>query len=524
VAQDNGVPPLPRRVPSAERRPGSGPLARPVLSASDLDRIRAALDKADNGDLAQADADLLPAPTASGPGVATDETLAPPEVAAQPAPAAAAGSGAADAVPADAKLVPAQRPPAEQQPDHGDRETASPPGQRTAGPVPAPRENGQASPPQAPAHRGNGHASPEQVALPQRKRRAGRGKVALPPGNGQAAPEQAAVPQGNGQASLGKVRARPAPAPARPPKPAPPMAPVTPAGPSRPRGRGRTSRVVTGGAIMMLFLLSAGSAFLLTRHEGMPASRSADSQVAIRDRAAAWVASQVSRASLVSCDQVMCRALEAHRVPAADLLVLRPGAADPLRSSVIVVTAAVTRMVGSGPLDEDAPATLASFGSGDKRISIRMIFAQGAAAYASALRAGLAARKANESWLLNPRITMSAAARRQLATGQVDSRLVLTIANLASVKWPVRILTFGDQAPGASAGIPLRCAEVTVTGSRAGADLAGQARLMSGYVHGLEDFYVTARIQAVRLTGGREAVQIGFTAPSPLGWVSTSAS
>ena len=185
---------------------------------------------------------------------------------------------------------------------------------------------------------------------------------------------------------------------------------------------------------------------------------------------------------LVSCDQVMCRAIEAHGVPAADLLVLRPGGADPLRSSVIVVTAAVTRMVRSGRLAEDAPATLASFGSGGKRISIRMIFARGAAAYASALRAGLAARKANESWLLNPRITMSVVARQQLAAGQVDSRLVLTIANLAS-EWPVHIITFGDRAPGASPGIPLRCADVAVTGSRAGADLVGQARLMSVYVH-----------------------------------------
>jgi len=218
----------------------------------------------------------------------------------------------------------------------------------------------------------------------------------------------------------------------------------------------------------------------------------------------------------------MCRALEARGVPAADLLVLRPGAADPLRSSVIVVTAAVTRMVPSGRLAEDAPATLASFGSGGKRISIRVIFAQGAAAYASALRAGLAAREANESWLLNPRITMSVAARRQLATGQVDSRLVLTIANLAS-GWPVHIITFGDRAPGASTGIPLRCAELAVTGSRAGADLAVQARLMSAYAHRLEDFYVSARIQAVRLAGGRDVVQVGFTAPSPLGWVNTSA-
>jgi hypothetical protein len=272
----------------------------------------------------------------------------------------------------------------------------------------------------------------------------------------------------------------------------------------------------------MLFLLSAGSAFLLTRHAGMTTARTvANTQVAIRDRAAAWVASQVSRAGLVSCDRVMCRALEARGVPAADLLVLRPGA-DPLRSSVIVVTAAVTRMVASGLLTEDAPATLASFGSGGKRISIRMIFTQGAAAYASALRDGLAARKANESsGLLNPRITMSAAARRQLAAGQVDARLVLAIANLATA-WPVNIITFGDRAPGASPGIPLRCAELALTGGRAGVHLAGQARLMAVSVHRLGGFYADARIRAVRLAGVRDVVQVGFTAPSPLGWLSTS--
>jgi hypothetical protein len=179
-------------------------------------------------------------------------------------------------------------------------------------------------------------------------------------------------------------------------------------------------------------------------------------------------------------------------------------------------------MMGSGLLTKDAPAALASFGSGNKRISIRMIFAQGAAAYASALRRGLAARKANESGLLNPRITMSVVARRQLAAGQVDSRLVMTTANLAAV-WPIYIITFGDRAPGASPGIPLRCAELAVTGSRAGAHLAGQARLMSVFVHGLDEFYVGARIRAVRLAGGRGVVQVGFTAPSPLGWLSPSA-
>ena len=498
MAQDNGVPPLPRRVPG-QRRPGGGPLARPALSESDLDRIRAALDKAEN-EPAQADMAVLSAPPASGPATVADEIGAPADTAAQPAAATAAQPAAAEpeaagAVPADSKLVPAQRPPAEQRPDHQDEETESPQGMQPASP--------------APTRPGNGQASLEQMPVRQR--------------NGQASPEQVAPQQGNGQARPGRARPRPARAPDRPPNLAPPKTLAPPGGPSRPRRRGRLRRAVTGGAIVVLFLLSAGSAFLLTRHAAPSARPGADTQVAIRSRAAAWVASQVNRSGLVSCDQVMCRAIEAHGVPAADLLVLMPGAADPLRSSVIVVTAAVTRMVGSGRLTEDAPATLASFGPVGKRISIRMIFARGAAAYASALRAGLAARKANESWLLNPRITMSAVARQQLAAGQVDSRLVLTIANLAS-EWPVRIITFGDQAPGASAGIPLRCADVAVTGSKAGADLVGQARLMSSYVHALEDFYGGARIQAVQLAGGRHVVQIGFTAPSPLGWVSTSAS
>jgi len=498
VAQDNGVPPLPRRVPG-QRRPGGGPLARPALSESDLDRIRAALDKVEN-ESAQADATVLSAPLASEPTTAADEIGAPADTAAQAVAATAAQPAVAEpeapgAVPADAKLVPVQRPPAEQRPDRQDEETASPQDMHAASPAPTHPENGQASPEQLPVRQHNGQASPEQV-VPQ---------------------------QAKGQARPGKARPRPARAPDRPPKSAPPRAPVAPGGPSRPRGRGRPGRVVTGGAIVMLFLLSAGSAFLLTRHADTTARRSADSQVAVRGRAAAWVASQVSRTALISCDQVMCRAIEAHGVPAADLVVLRPGVADPLRSSVVVVTAAVTRMVGSRRLAEDAPGILASFGSAAKRISIQMIFARGAAAYVSALHAGLAARKANESWLLNPRITMSAIARQQLAAGEVDSRLVLTIANLAS-EWPVNIVTFGDRAPGASWGIPLRCADVTVTGSRANADLVGQARLMSVYVHGLEGFYADARIQKVQLTGGRDVVQIGFTAPSPLGWVNTSAS
>ena len=232
----------------------------------------------------------------------------------------------------------------------------------------------------------------------------------------------------------------------------------------------------------------------------------------VRDAAAAWVASQVSRAEPISCDQVMCQALRAHGVPAADLLVLKPGGGAPLHSRVIVVTAAVTKMVGTEFLTADAPAAIASFGSGSRQVSVRMIYPRGAAAYAAALRQDIAERRTSETTLLeNPRVTTTPAARRQLQGGQVDSRLLLTLAQLASQR-RMSIVAFGDRALGASPGVPLRSADLAVTG-----DAVGQAQQMSAFVHGLKVFFTSARIRAVRLGNGQDVVQIEFAAPSPLG-------
>jgi hypothetical protein len=276
--------------------------------------------------------------------------------------------------------------------------------------------------------------------------------------------------------------------------------------------RGRA--IIVGSAILTLAAILAGwSASLLTRHSGTARIRaSAAARADVRDVAAAWVASQVGRAGLVSCDPVMCQALEASGVPATDLLVLSPGGADPLGSDVVVATAAVRKMVGRRVLTADAPATIASFGSGNRQISVRVIFPQGAAAYAAALRKDIANRKANEGSLLeNPRVAAPPAARRQLRDGQVDSRLLLTLAQLAS-EWPLSIVAFGDRAPGASPGVPLRSADLAAAG-----DADGLARQMSGFAHQLQAFFASARIQAVHLANGHDVVRVEFAAPSPLG-------
>jgi hypothetical protein len=282
--------------------------------------------------------------------------------------------------------------------------------------------------------------------------------------------------------------------------------------------RGWRAWLVPASAAVLAAAVVVGSEALSHTLYGRPApARSQQAAAAVQNEAAAWVAAQVSRSAVVSCDPVMCRALEKHAIPPGDLHELKPGTPGPLRSDVIVATAAIRAEFGAGLISSVyAPGVIASFGSGSTRIDIRVIAPGGAAAYRSALSADLAARnKAGPQFLRIRGISAPATARRQLAAGQVDSRLLLTLAELAS-QWPVSIVTFGDLAPGASPGIPLRCAYLAEASGGASTGPAAQARRMSVFVHGLGSYFSSARIQTVRLAG-HNVVQIEFAVPSPLG-------
>jgi hypothetical protein len=269
------------------------------------------------------------------------------------------------------------------------------------------------------------------------------------------------------------------------------------------------------GSLAFLLRQAGGTVRAIAPTTGPSASAALGTAAEVRAATAAWVASQVSRDKPIACDPLMCRALRTDGVPSADLQVLGPGGGDPLHSRVIVVTPVVSKMVGTEFLTAHAPAAIASFGSGSRQVSVRVIYPRGAAAYAAALRQDLAERKTGEITLLdNPRVTAPPAARRQLQGGQIDSRLLLTLAQLASQR-PLSIVAFGDRPPGASPGVPLRSADLAVTG-----DAAGQARRMAVYAHQLKDFFTSARIRAVRLADGRGMVRVEFPAPSPLGVLS----
>jgi len=132
--------------------------------------------------------------------------------------------------------------------------------------------------------------------------------------------------------------------------------------------------------VIVVVALAGLLALMLNRHD--TAAAGSDSQAsagqAIRDQAAAWVAGRVSRAATVACDPQMCRALEARGIPAAALLELRRGAADPLSASVIIATPAVRGLLGSTYLGRCAPTAIAGFGSGNAGISVRVIAPPGA--------------------------------------------------------------------------------------------------------------------------------------------------
>ena len=103
-------------------------------------------------------------------------------------------------------------------------------------------------------------------------------------------------------------------------------------------------------------------------------------------------------------------------------------------------------------------------------MDIRVIAAPGAAAYLSALRADQQSRKAAGRQLSdNKRVAITAVARRQMLAGQVDSRLLTTLAALAAIH-PLSVVAFGDSGPGVAPGVPLRAVELATTSQTVNAD------------------------------------------------------
>jgi hypothetical protein len=186
-------------------------------------------------------------------------------------------------------------------------------------------------------------------------------------------------------------------------------------------------------------------------------------------QAAAWIAGQVNADAIIACDPAMCAALQAQGVTAI-------------------------------------------FGSGNTRIAVRATEPGGPAGYESALRADLAARKSAGSQLLkNLRIRFTAQDAAQLRAGAVDSRLLATLAALAS-QYEFRVAAFGDTSPGVQ--VLLRDVTITPQGTR---DAAGSLAAVMTLVNEQHPPYLPAHATIIHTPAGQAALRIEFASPSPLG-------
>ena len=303
-----------------------------------------------------------------------------------------------------------------------------------------------------------------------------------------------------------------------------PAAPV-PASPSLPPqanvrrkpGRRRIG-VLAALAVILTAALGAMASWYFTRTPpGISPGALQGQELTSRGQAATWVAQQVSHSAIVSCDPLTCRSLAAAGFPAGNLRALGPTSPYPVTSDVVVVTAVVHDIFGSSLSVDWAPMVLATFGSGTAQVAVRVIGPHGAAAYQAAVSADLAARKKSAVALLEiPDIDASAAARNQLMAGQVDSRLLLAIADVAADQ-PIDVVDFGNIAPGEDAGIPLRYADLAENDQARRSDGSAYVRSLVADLRAVRAQFRPASTDTVVLPGGQRVLRVEFAAPSPLG-------
>ena len=243
-------------------------------------------------------------------------------------------------------------------------------------------------------------------------------------------------------------------------------------------------------------------------------ARSSGAAAAARAQAAAWIAGQVGGDETIGCDPSMCTALGAHGVASTRLVSLPPSGSGAPGADIVVASGSTHAWLTAA-----APALLASVGSGASLLEVRAVSPGGAAAYQAALRSDLADRRSAGAQLMHSRrIEVSAQGTGQLAAGEVDTRLLVMLAVLASQhSW--RVIAFGDASPGVPlTEAPYRQVIIAADGGGRTASLTAALTLLRAQ----RGPYQPAQVTTVRLAGGQPGLRIDFATPSPLGLLAGS--
>jgi len=287
-------------------------------------------------------------------------------------------------------------------------------------------------------------------------------------------------------------------------------------------GAGRRHVAWLAALTLLLLLTATGTGVaLLGPGSQSPEHRPVGGEVlagaaAARAQAATWVSREVSRSAIVGCDAVMCGLLVKAGVPASDLTLIKPSREDPLGIDVIVATPLLQNQFGTRLSTEYAPAILARFGTGDVRVDVRVIAAYGADAYQQALTRDITARELQGTQIVgNSRIALPSTAKTELAAGQVDPRLLITLPALAH-KIPVRVLAFYNRGPHASSGVPLSGVKLAGSDPQAGLPAHAYLHRLVSFLHSQRSLYRAASVRTA-WRHGRAVVFIRFALPNHFG-------
>ncbi len=267
--------------------------------------------------------------------------------------------------------------------------------------------------------------------------------------------------------------------------------------------------VVAAGSVAAVMIASKSST---PRPQSPPGAAPPAAQAA----AVNWVVGQVDHKTIVSCDKATCSALVARGYPPNNLRELGPDTAL-TKSSVVVVTTTAQHLFGSSLITAWAPAALASFGSGDSAVSVRVVAPKGAAAYQKAASKDQAENKRTEASLTTQvrSITVSGVAAEDLQAGRVDGRLFEALANAAAAQ-SIDILAFGNIGPGGSPDVPLRYADLAAVNPNADISVAAYVKSLRAAMDD-DSSARPDRTQLVTLANGQKILRVEFLAPSSFG-------
>jgi hypothetical protein len=246
-----------------------------------------------------------------------------------------------------------------------------------------------------------------------------------------------------------------------------------------------------------------------------PTDGADDPSAAADAQAAAWVAAYVGGGKMVACDVAVCGMLRNRGFPTTAFVVAQTGL-QVEGADVVVVTDLLRRQLGSFLDGLTAAEPLAVFTAESSTVEIYPVALSGAAGYTTQLATDRAARRtAGLQLLRNKRITVTGAARTELATGEVDTRVCALLAALSG-SHDVVVEAFTGAGPGAGPDVP---APGVVISGFDGADAVGpspQAKQLKNIVDAQQPPYVPLSVGAVA-AGTGNGLAVLFDQPGRLG-------